>query len=1778
MNNAQSSYIGVDPAREHVIKIFLTDVSLGDLTHIPISVFDAVYGVRANPLAAASIFRQFNICVFRLQHCERLKTLVPIHPELEKRVEEEFRELKDEIERQKLKGPLDLAFRNLKSHKEYKRKKHFFNMEFFEFVNAQLYDFIYHLKWQRPNNRNENGVVEFNFINLPQNLLDKIGKQFDDVSNQAYDFHLIDVKDVNWENGPTVTHFNRISYYSRLYHIIVDHHTAFVSRMEDDLLGNMEVLSTIIYHLRILDGGEFAQRYLSKNLGPKLKNHNLKDTDTLTIEFIRKTQDIFFNERPLLVSFVQQYVLFNHRENGQKLGYLEAMQDLQHTEVRNDAARHRACPRYNEMNVLNIMRDFDEGIAGAPVDDSLAILRPDPNLQESQRRSVTPAPATTVPELELMRAMHRASLNDQIPPDSPIGGGAASAGHINTSTLVPTNTGPQISNEVTQSRSLREQIDHRSSASNVQQQAAAAALRRQQQPRPGVRRPRPRPSGQQPTDQEQTPDPSQASNLNVTRQVFEQTPPTQNRLQTETEYLNDLFGSHVDFPLNTEVVSNNVYTLNAPLFTSVPYENQAPQTVSQSNITPGERVVPSVVTSYSDVITSQIPQTIRDLTAARRRAAETSRTTNENISTTTPQTEHPPVLRPPVFRAPSGDSSTSQQPVQIPNVTSTTNAPSGDNVSRRAWSPPPWVRRENNGGQSQQPQSITNPEEQNYDDIPPPPEWMLRRNGVPPNPLQVLTSIDDISSEGDGTTQTSVQGTSRSSAPPFNPFTSYRRPQSSGGRCRPPERGPLRPHQSDDDDSPYPLGSRRQPVTSVTGIVSRSENVTTEPSGQRPSDHRGRPAPERRQQSASIQTQEAPVVLDTNNTNNGAEPEIDRLTNFLDAMKRTNWETVQEYLNAIEEDRQRREAQREHVNLLLPESHVGTASQINNTFVNTNDGQNIPIKDTSVSTVNRQTSVTEESQRQRPSPKAKPKSLRDYRRRDPVTGLGRSYTDGSTTTDSDSADNSWSDESRRPRRRTGSTLIRPSRLQSTDDDGEGKVKATRKSPRSRASGNLPQGTSTSNVDLTELAGMASLNLKSPSPRTKLGRSSSLRGGSSTRDAQQTSSSSLTRSASFSSRSSNPFMPKPPESGRSSDGTTGSQTSVSTFGTNTQQCRFRMKNADKMFTIVNGKPRLPRIRSAWYSSDDGGDSGLECLRTPAVTRKPTGKGGKISVDVKKIMATTKGSQQAKQCLDTIINHSNESARYALKQPTQTAGSITSRSAPIVTPRGGVGSGNTRSSSQDRRSGSGRDVPTATDLIDISSAPSSLIQQTGTGTVSTNQNPSSDIQLFSVPPASTSGQAVQQASSIPLKPIVVPSPISTSTPASTSQDSKTISEPAPKPPIVSNPTFNHVPSNQPSSSDHVTEAPQDDPLREFIAQLEGTDVPTTSVPEQSKSTGTSQIDSLNQTSTPSQQTTSSRKSSKTNPPPSSGSQKSGATKLKSSVSDSSSAKTSTRKGSPGNTADTTKSTKKVSINDTETKKVSKAPKQTKSSIKQAAPDNENILLNARVVTLDGNNINIGNQDLSVFAPRKEPDHSDTQVRDIPVSVAPNQNTTQQTVTNIFAPIRQTDPPTTHEQSSKQHASAASLASNVIPEAVDIFLTPDQRAALGQPQSQQQNVIPEAVDIFLTPDQRAALGQPQSQQQNVIQEGAAIHQVSTPHRRVVSSFAEQIAQLPVDQLKILRGQLRQRISDTRQQESPMDVDRRHALDSLEAMMISDESTAPTPLHMDLGGGTPTDDVDMS
>nr|QOE74922.1 ORF-C [Elephant endotheliotropic herpesvirus 1A] len=1888
MSDDRSSYIGVDAAREHVIQTFLTDVSLGNLTHIPVSVFDVACDVGGpNDLPAATIiFRQFNICVLRLQHCERLKTLVPVHPELEKKVEEEFRELKDEIEQQKFKGPLDLAFRNLKSHKEYKRKKHFFAPEFFQFVNAQLYNFIYHLKWQRPSNKGENEIIELNFINLPQNLLQRVGRQFDAVSNQAYDFHLIDVKDVNWENGPTVTHFNRISYYSRLYHIIVDHHEDFVSRMEDDTLGNMEVLSTVIYYLRIRQEGEFTQRYLHKNLGPKLKQHNLKDTDKLTLEFIRKTLDIFFNELPLLVNFVQQYVWLHDRENAHKLAYVNRMHTMQRDEIRDEAARHAACPRYTDMNVLNIVRDFDQGAFGGPVDDNLDIFEAE--VPEAGRRAAgTAAPRdnTAVPELELMRAMHRASLNDRPPAAGSAQRGSAGSRQPRDN-LTPTaadTTGGQASVDLI-SRPIYQTEQPRPPASNVQQQAAAAALRRQQQPPPGVRRPRSRQARQQQpqqparppqTTETQTSNNSNTNNTTATRQVFEQQGPStiQGRPPTETEILNELFNCHAEIPPLEHVTGHDGYTITTPLFTSVPYQNQTrrsrPQgdnevpppptegdlrpvipripyesetgTETQDDTATGGEITTLVAPSHSDRIQLQIPRSIRNLTRRRAAAAAASQTGSADTPIVTPQPEQtavPPVLRPPVFRAPSGQSSVSQQqPIQTSNVITTdtttgTSAPSGDNDSRRAWSPPPWVRRESSSNEpSRQSQSVIEPDEQRYANLPPPPDWLFKRHGVPPRPLRVLTSIDDMSSGCDDTmTQSGTTSSTTRQPPPPNPFAPSRRPQSSGGRCRPPQNGSQGPQHSDDDDSPYPLGSRRQPVPYGTGSV-----TTTQPSGQLPSDDRGRPAPERRQQPTSRQT-----VAQTNiipNTSGGADddntpPDRSRLSTFLDEMKRTNWETVEEYLNAIEEDRQRRETEAEHTNLLLPESHTGvTPQRSNNPFMPQVDLDTIPTQD------------RQETQRQRPSPKPKPKSLREYRRRDPLTGMGRSYTDGSTTSDGDSSDNSWSDESRRPRRRVGSTLVRPPRSHSAEDasGAGGKIKGTaRKSPHSsRAPAQQGAGT----ADLTELAGMASLNLKSPSPRTKLTRSSSLKSpGTTTRDTQQTSHP-LTRSASLSSKSSNPFMPRPPDSGGSSDGNTGSsQTSVSTLGINAQQCKFRVPNAHKMFTMVNGKPRLPRMRSAWYSSDDGGESGLECLRTPAPTRKTGGRGGsKITVDVKKIMATAKGSQQAKKCLDKIIKHAGEAERYALQQPSPEppAGSISARAAPPPKPRTG-----TRSASQDR-SNTRETVPVATDLIDISSAPSSLTQQVST---SASQTTCDGIQLFSVaPPSGSTTQSVQKPSSIPLQPIVT-GPSTMTSQSVTDHDGSSVT----KKPVISQGTFKHTSQSQPSSEQPAPGEPQpDDQLRDFIAELEGTDVPAPPVPEQPQSTvsntQTQDVPPSQGSSKTTQQTTpSTHKSSKTGSA-STSAPKSALSKTKSSASDTASGKSSTRKGSSASSTDpATKPTRKVSINATEPKKGSKSSTKQSTKTSTQPSDKNNVLLNAKVVTIDGDRINIGDSSISVFAPT-QPTTTATQpvTSESTPALPPQPSITQgqQSVTNIFAPIPPTNtlsaqatsctqpapPPGTTATSLASHvipeamdifltpeqraslnqrdnpqqsrqASQAPQASHVIPEAMDIFLTPEQRASLNQrdnPQSRQapqaSHVIPEAMDIFLTPEQRASLNQrdnPPQQVSHVIPEAmdifltpeqrASLNQTDNPpRRRVVSSFAEQIRNLEVDELKILRQQVRERIANERQQQcSPMDVERRAALDTLEDMLVSEESAAPTPLPMDTGRFTPKSDVDMS
>nr|Q18LF2.1 RecName: Full=Protein ORF C [Elephantid herpesvirus 1 (isolate Kiba)]ABG36567.1 ORF C [Elephantid betaherpesvirus 1] len=1438
---------------------------------------------------------------------------------------------------------------------------------------------------------------------------------------------------------------------------------------------------------------------------------------------------------------------------------VERMHTMQRDEIRDEAARHAACPRYTDMNVLNIVRDFDQGAFGGPVDDNLDIFEAE--VPEAGRRAAgTAAPRdnTAVPELELMRAMHRASLNDRPPAAGSAQRGSAGSRQPRDN-LTPTaadTTGAQASVDLI-SRPIYQTEQPRPPASNVQQQAAAAALRRQQQPPPGVRRPRSRQARQQQpqqparppqTTETQTSNNSNTNNTTATRQVFEQQGPStiQGRPPTETEILNELFNCHAEIPPLEHVTGHDGYTITTPLFTSVPYQNQTrrsrPQgdnevppptegdlrpvipripyesetgTETQDDTATGGEITTLVAPSQSDRIQLQIPRSIRNLTRRRAAAAAASQTGSADTPIVTPQPEQtavPPVLRPPVFRAPSGQSSVSQQqPIQTSNVITTdtttgTSAPSGDNDSRRAWSPPPWVRRESSSNEpSRQSQSVIEPDEQRYANLPPPPDWLFKRHGVPPRPLRVLTSIDDMSSGCDDTmTQSGTTSSTTRQPPPPNPFAPSRRPQSSGGRCRPPQNGSQGPQHSDDDDSPYPLGSRRQPVPYGTGSV-----TTTQPSGQLPSDDRGRPAPERRQQPTSRQT-----VAQTNiipNTSGGADddntpPDRNRLTTFLDEMKRTNWETVEEYLNAIEEDRQRRETEAEHTNLLLPESHTGvTPQRSNNPFMPQVDLDTIPTQD------------RQETQRQRPSPKPKPKSLREYRRRDPLTGMGRSYTDGSTTSDGDSSDNSWSDESRRPRRRVGSTLVRPPRSHSAEDasGAGGKIKGTaRKSPHSsRAPAQQGAGT----ADLTELAGMASLNLKSPSPRTKLTRSSSLKSpGTTTRDTQQTSHP-LTRSASLSSKSSNPFMPRPPDSGGSSDGNTGSsQTSVSTLGINAQQCKFRVPNAHKMFTMVNGKPRLPRMRSAWYSSDDGGESGLECLRTPAPTRKTGGRGGsKITVDVKKIMATAKGSQQAKKCLDKIIKHAGEAERYALQQPSPEppAGSISARAAPPPKPRTG-----TRSASQDR-SNTRETVPVATDLIDISSAPSSLTQQVST---SASQTTCDGIQLFSVaPPGGSTSQSVQKPSSIPLQPIVT-GPSTMTSQSVTDHDGSSVT----KKPVISQGTFKHTSQSQPSSEQPAPGEPQpDDQLRDFIAELEGTDVPAPPVPEQPQSTVTNTqtqdvLPSQGSSKTTQQTTSSTQKSSKTGSAPTSG-PKSALSKTKSSTSDTASGKSVTRKGSAASSTDpTTKPTRKVSINATEPKKGSKSSTKQSTKTSTQPSDKNNILLNAKVVTIDGDRINIADSNISVFAPTQPTATATQPVTSESTPALPPQLSIpqgQQSVTNIFAPIV---PPT-------------------------------------------NTLSAQATSCTQPLEQRVSLNQPDN----------------PPRRRVVSSFAEQIRNLEVDELKILRQQVRERIANERQQQdSPMDVDRRLALDTLEDMLVSEESAAPTPLPMDTGRFTPKSDVDMS
>ncbi|UVZ34355.1 protein ORF-C [Elephant endotheliotropic herpesvirus 3B] len=335
-----SPYMGLDPFKKYIISSFLNDVALGNFVHLPVEVFDAAASSIATDIAeTTTIFTQYNICVLRLQHVERLKQLTPLHPDLEKGIKKEFQKLKDELELKRWKGHLEARIRLLRGNPEYKKKRSFIDPSFFTFVNTDLYDVVHRIKFETPGRPDPLGL---NFIALPDNLLDPIKKQLDDLSKLTFDFTLLPIKDLNWQNGEIVTCFNRIMYYVLLYETVSNLFGSYVERMEDEMLGSMETLSTCLYGMEGLPVAHATQRYLYNIFAPMVHRiPGFKDTNVIPLKYVQDKIRMYANEMTLFYSFMSNYVFQLHSANMEKLIFLERLQRAQRGRVIEEAQTHR---------------------------------------------------------------------------------------------------------------------------------------------------------------------------------------------------------------------------------------------------------------------------------------------------------------------------------------------------------------------------------------------------------------------------------------------------------------------------------------------------------------------------------------------------------------------------------------------------------------------------------------------------------------------------------------------------------------------------------------------------------------------------------------------------------------------------------------------------------------------------------------------------------------------------------------------------------------------------------------------------------------------------------------------------------------------------------------------------------------------------------------------------------------------------------------------------------------------------------------------------------------------------------------------------------------------------------------------------------------------------------------------------------------------------------------------------------------------------------------------
>ncbi|QOE74413.1 protein ORF-C [Elephant endotheliotropic herpesvirus 3A] len=335
-----SPYMGLDPFKKYIISSFLNDVALGNFVHLPVEVYDATESsISTDVPETTAVFTQYNICVLRLQHLERLKQLTPLHPDLEKAIKKEFQKLKDELELKRCKGHLAARIRLLRGNPEYKKKRCFIDNSFFTFVNTDLYDVVHRIKFETPGRPDPLGL---NFIALPDSLLDPIKKQLDDLSKLTFDFTLLPIKDLNWQNGEIVTCFNRILYYVLLYDTVSNLFGSYVERMEDETLGSMETLSTCLYGMEGLPVAHATQRYLYNIFAPMLHRiPGFRDTNIIPIKYVQDKLRMYANEITLLYSFMNNYVFQPHSGNMEKLIFLERLQRAQRGRVIEEAQTHR---------------------------------------------------------------------------------------------------------------------------------------------------------------------------------------------------------------------------------------------------------------------------------------------------------------------------------------------------------------------------------------------------------------------------------------------------------------------------------------------------------------------------------------------------------------------------------------------------------------------------------------------------------------------------------------------------------------------------------------------------------------------------------------------------------------------------------------------------------------------------------------------------------------------------------------------------------------------------------------------------------------------------------------------------------------------------------------------------------------------------------------------------------------------------------------------------------------------------------------------------------------------------------------------------------------------------------------------------------------------------------------------------------------------------------------------------------------------------------------------